>query len=692
MTHTFLLEIGLEDMPAHVVLRAEKQLIEKTKAFLEEAKLSFGNVTGYSTPRRFTVKVEKLADKQPDENLIVRGPAKRIAQDEDGNWTKAAIGFSKGQGGNVEDLIIKDENGEPYVFMEKFIQGKQASEILREISSVIKNIEFPKNMKWGTTNYQYVRPIHWLVALLDEEVVPFEVFDVKSGNQTTGHRFLGETAIAINHPDEYEEKLESEFVIADRTKRQSMIIGQLEKLCEKMNWQVPAHYQELLEEVTDLVEYPTVFFGEFEDSYLNIPEVVLETSMIDHQRYFPVKSESGKLLPYFISVRNGDENHIENVARGNEKVLSARLADAKFFYEEDQKSSIDDFVEKLKHVDYHDQLGTIYDKQTRATRMVEVISEYFKLSENESKQLSRVAGIYKFDLVTQVIDEFPTLQGTIGQIYALDRNEEHAVVEAIGEQYFPLSVTGNLPESKLGRLIALIDKLDSLIQFFSVGLIPTGSNDPYALRRQAIGVVRILLELDENSLEIDKLIDDLVKVSEIPAERETELSANKQALIYFVKDRFEQIMQSEYGISHDVRQAALGSTYHNLPWIIQVARELEKEKEETSFKTIVESITRVMNMTKNQGVSGEVNVDLFETESEKHLALEVEKLSAFSDIVESPQELFKALSEISPYITEFFDHNMIMVDDEQIKNNRLTLLSNLASAANKFADFSKLVI
>lgn len=693
MTHSLLLEVGLEDMPAHVIVNAENQLVKKTKALLNDANLTFGDVTGFSTPRRFTVKIDGLAEKQPDENLTVRGPAQRIAQDEEGNWTKAAIGFSKGQGGSVEDLVIKDENGEPYVYIDKFTAGQSALDILKGLSKVVESIEFPKNMKWGVTNYQYVRPIHWLVALLDDQVIPFEVFEIETGKETQGHRFLG-NPVTINHPDEYEEKLVAEFVVADRSKRQGMIIKQLEELCGENQWAVPTQYTGLLEEVTDLVEYPTAFYGSFNESFLNVPEPVLVTSMIDHQRYFPVRAadDETKLLPYFISVRNGNTEHIENVAKGNEKVLSARLADAKFFYDEDQKASIDDFNEKLKRVVYHDKLGTIYDKQRRASKMVETISKYFNLTADEVKQLERVTSIYKFDLVTQVVDELPTLQGYIGQLYASERDEDTPVAQAIGEQYLPLSVTDDLPATKIGKFIALTDKLDSLIQFFSVGLIPTGSNDPYALRRQAIGVVRLLLDLDNSGIELDVFINDLFAAVDLPEERLEDLETNKATLLAFIGDRLEQIMQSEYQIAHDHRKAALGSTHYNLNWMLNVALELKEQKETDNFKETVESITRVLNMTKKHDVSEDVDQTKLESESEKALAEQVVILQKAFEGEMAVSDHFKALVEISPYISEFFDHNMIMVDDEAVKENRLNLLGNIGSLAKEFADFSQLVI
>lgn len=693
MTQSFLLEIGLEEMPAAVIVQAEKQLAAKTEAFLGEVNLTFGEVTSFSTPRRLAIIVEGLAEKQPDQNLTVRGPAERIAKDEEGNWTKAAIGFSKGQGGSVEDLIVKDEDGEPYIYMEKHVAGKDAKELLKDIHTVVKNIEFPKNMKWGTTNYQYVRPIHWLVALLDDEVIPFEVFDVQTGKQTEGHRFLGEST-TVNHPNEYQQKLKDEFVLADRGERKALIVEQLKELCAKNGWEVPTGYPALLEEVTDLVEYPTAFHGAFDENYLEVPEVVLETSMIDHQRYFPVRKEGddNKLLPYFISVRNGNADHIENVARGNEKVLSARLADSKFFYDEDQKSTIADFLEKLKQVDYHEQLGTLFDKQTRAAKMLGVLADAYNLSDAEITQLKRITEIYKFDLVTEVVDEFPTLQGTIGEVYAREREEEADVATAIGEQYLPLSGADALPETTLGTYIALLDKLDTLIQFFSIGQIPTGSNDPYALRRQAMGVVRMLLELDDKTIELDQLIDDLVIASELPVSREEDLEENKVALIAFIQDRLEKIMQTKYNISHDVRQAALGTTHKNVSWILEVAQVLEAEKEETAFKDVVESITRVINMTNKEGSPGDIQKDLLESASEKELAAEIENLESTFQGEASAKEKYQALEQINKDITAFFEQNMIMVEDKAIKGNRLTLLYNLATIAKAFADFSQLVI
>lgn len=692
MTRTYLLEIGLEELPANAIRSAEKQLVDKTKKLLDDNHLNYGIVQSFSTPRRLAIIVNELEEKQPDETLVVRGPAKRIAQDEEGIWTPAAIGFSKGQGGSVEDLIIKEDKGEPYVFIEKFVPGKESVAILKDMEQVIESIEFPKQMKWGNTSYQYGRPIHWLVSLLDKDLVSLEVFGVKSADKTFSHRFLGgETS--VKSPEEYEAKLAEEYVIADRAKRKTMIVDQIEELCKKNDWSVPNLHSDLLEEVTDLVEYPTAFYGSFDESYLEIPTVVLETSMIDHQRYFPVWSAAGdRLLPHFISIRNGKANHIENVARGNEKVLSARLADGKFFYEEDQLVSIADSVEKLKILDYHEKIGTIYDKQVRVNKMADAISEFIELTEDEQHSLDRVSSIYKFDLVTQMVGEFPALQGTIGKLYAEERGEEVAVSEAIGDQYLPLSAKGKLPAVRVSKILALLDKLDSLIQFFSADLIPTGSNDPYALRRQAMGVVRLILALKVEELDLINFLSKMIAVSELSKERLENLANNKEQLLNFILSRLEQIMQTEFNISHDIRQAVLGTKTKNIIQILENAKVLEDQKESEDFKELVESITRVSNLTKSHGSAGDYSEDLLETVSEKELVSAVNVLTKVFLETGDATHRYQALSVISPYIDHFFEENMIMVDDEAVKENRLTILHNLATITRKYADFSKIVI
>ncbi len=365
MAHTFLLEVGLEEMPAHVVTPSIKQLHTKISKFLKENRIEFDDIRDFSTPRRLAVSISGLSDKQPDISETVKGPAKKIALDEDGNWTKAAIGFTKGQGVSTDDITFKELKGTEYVFVEKHVVGKPVVEVLQGLKDVIMSMTFPTMMKWGSYHFEFVRPIKWLVALLDQDVVPFEILDVKTANHSTGHRFLGHDFDLKNATD-YEAALEKEFVIADAQKRKDLIRNQIQTIATDNNWIINID-ESLLEEVNNLVEWPTAFAGSFDQKYLTIPDEVLITSMKDHQRFFYVLDQKGTLLPNFVSVRNGNSEFIDNVIAGNEKVLTARLSDAMFFYEEDQKNKIADYVDRLKEVSFHDKISTMAEKNGSCT-------------------------------------------------------------------------------------------------------------------------------------------------------------------------------------------------------------------------------------------------------------------------------------------------------------------------------------
>ena len=410
------MEIGLEEIPAHVVTPSAAQLVEKTEKFLKEQRMDFDEVQTYSTPRRLTVKVTGLADKQPDIQEEAKGPAKKIAYDKDGNWSKAAQGFARGQGVSVDDIFFKELKGTEYVYVKKFIEGKAAADVMQGMRDVAMDLKFPTMMRWGTNDFQYVRPIRWIVAMLDDQVIPFKILNIESGNVSQGHRFLGKP-VELKSADDYVEALRSEKVIVDAAERKSMIRDQINNLAQKNNWKIVID-EDLLEEVNNLVEYPTVFAGSFDEKYLSVPDQVLITSMKDHQRFFYVTDQNGKLLPNFVSVRNGNTEYLENVVQGNEKVLTARLEDAKFFYEEDQKQSIADYVERLKKVMFHDKIGTIYEKMARVRLLAAQIGKFVGLNDQELADLDRAAQIYKFDLVTGMVGEFAELQGVMGEIYA----------------------------------------------------------------------------------------------------------------------------------------------------------------------------------------------------------------------------------------------------------------------------------
>lgn len=691
MTHTFLLEIGLEEMPAQVVYPSETQLKEKLRTFLNESNLSFDSLTGFSTPRRLAVKVEGLSERQPDDTQTVKGPAKRIALDEEGNWTKAATGFSKGQGASTDDILFKEVKGEEYVFVQKHIKGQSAGEVLKGLGKVIESLTFPVSMKWGNTSYKYIRPIHWLVSLLDQEIVPFTLFDIESGNKTKGHRFLGKEII-LESATEYEEKLKDQFVLVDRLKRKQLISEQIDKIIGENNW-VLSETGDLLDEVTDLVEFPTAFAASFDFEFLKVPEAALETSMIDHQRYFPVRDKNnGKLVPNFIGVRNGNEENIEMVAKGNEKVLSARLADAVFFYEEDQKKTIEEYVEQLKTVQFHEKLGSIFDKQERVKKIASVLANHWNVSENEKNHLNRAASIYKFDLVTNMVVEFTKLQGVIGEIYAKERGEDPIVALAIRQSYEPKSTDQDAPTSNISAILAAAEKLDTVLHFFAIGIIPSGSNDPFALRRQAMGIVSII-EKHEQLIPVATLLEEIVSVLNFSGDLKEGYEKYNKEIIQFIKDRVDTRLQSkELSIPYDVRQAALTSNQDDINLMIDAARTLTAEKEKEEYKGIVESLTRVANLAEKASDDTKIDESLFETDSEKELLTRTVEAEGVFDYDTEGWKRYRALKDLSPAIDEFFEANMVMTDDEAVRRNRLALLKKIHLLTMNFANLSQLVV
>ncbi|MCD8505678.1 MAG: glycine--tRNA ligase subunit beta [Alkalibacterium thalassium] len=693
MTHSLLLEIGLEDMPAKVIVPAAEQLKDKVSTHFRDHDMPFDTIQVFSTPRRLAVKVEGLAEGQDDKTESVKGPAKRIALDDEGNWTKAAIGFTRGQQASIDDITFKTIKGEEYVFVEKHIKGLSAEEVIQKLEGVLPSLSFPVAMKWGTHSYRYIRPVHWLTVLLDEKVVDMTLFDVPSGRETRGHRFLGQ-AVTLDHANDYQARLKEEHVLVDRHERQALIISQIQALCTDNNWKDPLDNKELLEEVTDLVEYPTAFYGSFSDEYLVVPEKVLETAMADHQRYFPVRLDDGqaKFLPYFIAVRNGNAEYIEQVRKGNEKVLSARLADAAFFYDEDRKLSIDDFVNKLSTVSFHEKLGSLYDKQERLTAIAHLLAPYFDMTDEQIGLIERTGMIAKFDLVTQTVNEFTSLQGDIAGILAAERGEDRQVADALSEQYLPKSTDGRLPETKLGALLSASDKLDSLLSFFSVDMIPSGSNDPFALRRQAMGIVRIFKTFNV-SVQLDELINAIAETV-ISVETKAAYMQNTPVVIDFIKDRVDQLLSSEEGLSddYDVRKAVLESNQTDILALIDHAGVLAYQKKQPGFKAVVESLTRVSNLAEKADDECSISTDLFETKSEKNLyeaLLKAEEL--MSEDLNADQQ-WQVFAELHPVIDAFFDHTMVMAEDTTVRINRLALLKRIDDLSSGFARFERLVI
>ena len=693
MAKDLLLEIGLEEMPAHVVTPSRIQLEEKVIKFLDEHHLDYETVQSFATPRRLAVKVTAIPEKQADVEEEVKGPAKKIALDAEGNWSKAAQGFVRGQGVTTEDIVFKELNGVEYVYVTKFTKGQSAKEVLTKLNDVITSLTFPVTMHWANYDFEYIRPIHWIVALLDDEVIPFKVLDVTTGQTSRGHRFLGDD-VTFQHANEYETKLKEQFVVVQPNERKQMIVDQANALAAEKNWQL-ALDEELLEEVTNLVEYPTAFVGSFDEKYLSVPDEVLVTSMKEHQRYFEVRNDQGLLMPHFIAVRNGDNVHLENVIKGNEKVLIARLEDAEFFYNEDKKLTIEACVEKLKNVTFHEKIGSIYEKMQRVALIAQIIGRKVGLSEEELEDLKRASEIYKFDLVTNMVGEFPELQGIMGEKYALLQGEKPAVATAIREHYLPTSSEGELPETAIGAVLALADKLDSVFSFFSVGMIPTGSNDPYALRRQTYGIIRIIEDkgwtfpLVQLQTEVDEAVNqDVEKYGVL-------LNEGQAEVVEFVKARLRQLLMTK-NVRHDIIDAVVSAEQADLSKLFASANILKSRFEDQDFKPSMEALTRVINLAKKgQELLGDteegIDPSLFENKAEKELYQAVNDLSeAFA--TRTIAENYEALVNLRPLIDAYFNETMVMVEDEKVKQNRLKQLMQIAKMALSIASLDLLIV
>ena len=690
MTKSLLLEIGLEELPAQYVRTSSEQLATRVEEFFKQENLSFESVEAFATPRRLAVRVNGLEEEQEDRVEIFKGPSLAIAK-KDGAWTKAAEGFVRGKGLTTDDIYVETIKDVEYIHVKQLLQGKSTKEVVKKLSSVITDMKFPVTMRWADHTFEYLRPIHWIVALYGEEVIEeIQVLDVKAGRVSRGHRFLGkDTEIAT--PEQYEQALAEQFVIVNQDERKALVRKQIEELAAKNAWTVPID-EELLEEVSSILEYPTAFAGTFDEKYLVVPEPVLVTSMKEHQRYFVVYNAQGELQPYFISARNGNDYMIENVAKGNQKVLTARLEDALFFYEEDKKVPMTAFLKKLETLNFHAKIGSMTEKMNRVQLLVGRIANELNLDAQDVETAQRAAEIYKFDLVTNMVGEFPELQGIMGEIYAKNYGETPEVARAIREHYMPISADAELPSSVPGALLAIADKLDTFLSFTAAGMLPTGSNDPYALRRQVMGLVQIVEAFDWH-LEIEefaKLLLGLDYVEFLEDKKE-----DVQAFVLgFILERLAQRMTTVTK-RHDIIEAVLNSNSKSVPEQMKAVAVLEKEVSKAAIKDITEALNRVINISSKGFAearhSSEYSLDKVETESERQL---VESIATLRKDFEnySAQEKFSAFASITPKIHEFFNENMVMVDNEEIRTNRLRFLRELALMILEFADFTELIV
>ncbi len=681
MTADLILEIGTEEIPAGMIPSLLRDLTSLAEEKFTEARIDFADFNSYSTPRRLVLQGKDIAEKQADKEESIRGPATDIAFDEEGNPTKAGTGFARGQGVDLEEITIRDG----YLFFEKTITGQPTEEVLENLlPEIINDLPQPQKMRWGDKDYRFVRPIRWICALLDEKAVEFELAGLSSGRTTRGHRFLGEEAVEIKQAEDYFTTLKKEKVIVKNEERQKMILEQIDEILAP-NQETEAS-EELLTEVVNLVEYPTAFLGEFAEEFLDLPAEVLTTSMIKHQRYFPVV-ENNELTNKFIGVRNGTAEHLAEVIKGNEKVIRARLADAVFFYQEDQQRSLSDFNDKLKNIVYQQELGTLADKVKRLQSLAEKIGSLIADQEIQ-QQAERAAELAKFDLATEMVREFASLQGVMGAEYARLAGEDEAVAQAIAEQYLPAGSEDALPESKAGIILSLVDKIDDIISNFLVGNIPSGSQDPFALRRKATAIIRLIIEKGLN-LNLKQLIK--LGQEEIEAEGEV-----LEKVLEFMKQRLRNYL-ADKGIRYDVVNAVLSVKGHLLVDIYERCQAVMKlrEKDHEDFLALMYGLQRCQNLAL-QGKSAEnIQGDIFAAEEEQELWNNYQEVIDEVNNYYQSNDYFSALlsiADLKDSIDTFLDNVVVMVDDPALRQNRLALLEQIAKLIEPVMDINKIAL
>lgn len=689
MAKDFLLEIGTEEIPAKFAPGVIDQLQEQVQKRLQELRLDFAEFKVYTTPRRFAVLIQGLSEKQTDFTAEVKGPAVKAAYDTDGNPTKAAQGFARGQGVDPQDLFVQELNGVPYVYARKSEIGLPAQELLPKLCvDLINTLHFPKPMRWADLEFRFARPIRWIVALFGSEVIPFEFVGLESGKMSRGHRTLGGDVV-IENPAEYAEKMLQNFVIVDPKERREIVWNQIRDLAKKAGGEVDED-EDLLEEVSHILEYPTALLGEVADKYMHLPEPVITTPMKEHQRYFPVRGKDGKLLPYFITVRNGDDHALEKVKAGNEKVLKARLEDAAFYYREDQKNPLVDLVEKLEKVTYHEKLGSVRQRVERIRSLSAAILGQLGLGGEKKSLVDRTALLAKADLVTLMVYDFPELQGIMGADYARLNGEEPEVCTGILEHYQPRFSGDELPKSLTGRIVSIADKLDAIVGSFGIGIQPTGSQDPYALRRQAQGIVGILLEVNWD-ISLEKLF---AEAYENFIHQGVELQAFPevlQPLQDFFQQRLRFVLQ-EQGLRYDTVDAVLAQGSDRITRTAKKAQILAEKRETSEFLPYSQAYIRCLNLSKKsaqQALETKVLVDPAEIALSEAISLRRERFDNLVTMSEYEKAYHVAL-ELVPFIEDLFQAVMIMVEDEKLKNARLALLSECVNILGCIGELSVL--
>ena len=682
MAKDLLFEIGAEEIPAGFMPNILGQLKQLAETKLNDAHLPFESIATYGTPRRLALIVKGLADTSAEISERHKGPSASIAYDADGNATKAAIGFARGKGLDVADLVVEDG----YIYAETKTAGVPAKDIVTEmLPQLITGLNFPKSMHWGNLDAKFVRPVRWLVALLDEDVIPVEFATVQSGNVTRGHRFLGADEINIKNAASYVDTLKENFVMVDQDARRKLISKQLHDIAASKNASI-VWDDDLLEEINYLVEWPSALCGGFEESYLALPDAAIITPMKDHQRYFPLVDQEGKLLPMFLTVRNGSDHSIEVVQAGNERVLRARLDDAKFFFNEDRKKPLIDRQDGLTKIVFQEGLGNLADKTERLLKLGRVFGEECGLHEDAAVVLERATELAKTDLTTGMVTEFTELQGVMGKEYALLDGESPEVAEAIFEQYLPRFAGDVLPQTEAGKVLSLIDKVDNIVATFSRGLIPTGSQDPYALRRQTIGILNILLGSEWN-ISLRPIFKASMELLNVAADKQEEL-LNKVEEFFTL--RLKNIFLDRE-VPHHVIDLLLSNNELSVADAEGLVNALLVNRIDENVE-LVQAYTRMYNLVKDVEYTG-VNNDLLKEDAEKALFEAASKASEISSAAWEAGDYDAVVAvpaTLVPAINKFFEDVMVMDKDEAIKANRLQLVRLAYSVMAIIGDISAL--
>jgi len=705
---TFLLEIGTEELPARDLSSALAQLQERMPALLEERRLDYEDLRVLGTPRRLVVLIEGLAPRQRPVEEVVKGPPVRVAFDAEGKPTKAAEGFARKQGVSVEDLEVREVNGGQYVVAVRRREGQPTPEVLAEaLPDLIGGLRFPMSMRWNETGVAFSRPIRWLVALLGDAVIPFEYAGVAAGRTSRGSRPEGSPVLEISSADEYLSLMAEHQIVVDPDERRAVIVAQVEELAASVGGRVPDD-PALLEEVTHLVEQPTAFLGQFEERYLALPSEVLVAVMKKHQRYFPVidatsdagdDGEGGKgaillrpgsgameLRPFFIAVRNGGKEHLDVVRQGNEEVIRARFADADYFYREDTKQPLEAFLPRLDTLTFQERLGSMLAKTRRLESLVPEVAQMLGLDEAEMETALRAAHLCKADLATQMVVEFTSLQGVMGREYALKSGESPEVAQAIFEHYLPRFAGDTLPQTRPGLVLGLADRLDSLAGLFAVGLVPTGSADPYGLRRAALGLVQSLIAA-EVPFSIREGLEAAARLLPVEASPEALDAAHE-----FVVGRLRVYLR-EQGFRYDVVEAVLvergDDPYRARVAVEQLSRWVERE----DWPRILDNYARCVRITRDFEERFPLNPDRFVRPAEEALYTAYQEARARVSPTSSVDEFLTAFLPLVDVIDRFFAKEsgvLVMTDDRALRENRLALLQHVAALAEGIVDLSRL--